>query len=286
MARGRFISNYIIEDREMNELSNDTCRLAYVFLITLADREGRITGELGYLTSKLFPRRREITLEMVRGFIQEWADAGFLVWYEDKEGKRALQLINFEKHQRGLRKDREPESEFENPKSCKIIAGELPKEENPKPVKELKDKELKDNNNSNVNVNVKPAKKDGANPALIRQNDGKMTENELEAYFIELTGLYKPSEHLQAKKAINWENALTVWEQVGATKADVKEAVDASDKAGMTLVSTTSITSFIKSAIARRKRGVKPAKDETVDEAIARMKREEAQANGKEIIDG
>jgi len=28
MARGRFISNDIIADREINELSSDTCRLA------------------------------------------------------------------------------------------------------------------------------------------------------------------------------------------------------------------------------------------------------------------
>lgn len=173
MARGRFISNAVIEDREIHGLSSDTSRLAYIFLITLADREGRITGELGYLTSKLFPRRREITIDMVKDFIAEWANAGFVVWYEDENEKRALQLINFEKHQRGLRKDREPVSEYANPEDCRIIAGTLPDEEQEKPSKELKDKDKELLiNNSNVNVNVNGDKKDGTNPAEIRQNDG------------------------------------------------------------------------------------------------------------------
>jgi len=46
MARGRFISNDVINDKEINDLSSDTCRLAYVFLITIADREGRVAGDL------------------------------------------------------------------------------------------------------------------------------------------------------------------------------------------------------------------------------------------------
>jgi hypothetical protein len=174
MARGRFISNAVIEDSEIHELSSDTCRLAYVFLITLADREGRITGEPGYLTSKLFPRRREITTEIVKGFIQEWADAGFVVWYEDNNGKQALQLINFEKHQRGLRKERETESEFGKPDNSRILAGYLPVEkQDNNDVKELKDNKESLINNSNINLNVSRAINDGTNPELIRQNVGK-----------------------------------------------------------------------------------------------------------------
>jgi len=188
MARGRFISKYIIEDLEFNELSNDTCRLAYIFLITLADREGRITGDLGYLTSKLFPRRRDNTTEILKGFIKEWANAGFVIWYELENGHKALQLINFEKHQRGLRKDREPTSEFDNPDNCRIIAGNMPDYSQPKDslinIKGLKDKGLKESLINNININAKPAKKVGINPETIRKQSGKDTETEPEYIYI------------------------------------------------------------------------------------------------------
>jgi len=257
MARGRFISNYIIEDREFNELSNDTCRLAYVFLITLADREGRITGELGYLTSKLFPRRREITTEILKGFIQEWADAGFIIWYESENGHKALQLINFEKHQRGLRKDREPSSEFDNPNNCRIIAGCMSNyNQSHETVKELKDKGLKESLINNTNINVKPAKNAGTNPEPIRNQSGKEIEDKLEICFIRLTGLCKPSEHLQAFKAMAWEDELKVWHDLGVTEEDIKKAVTEADENKTNLSTTGSITSYIKSAIARRKRGI------------------------------
>ncbi len=121
MARGRFISNDIIADRGINELSSDTCRLAYVYLITLADCEGRIIGDPVYLASTLFPRRREVTPDMVRGFIEEWVESGFIVWYETPSGEEAIQLINWEKHQKGLRKDREAPTNFPSPNECNVI---------------------------------------------------------------------------------------------------------------------------------------------------------------------
>lgn len=136
MARGRFISNNIIMDRQIHELSNDTCRLAYTWLITLADREGRVVGEPDLLAAQLFPRRREITPKMIEDFILEWIDAGFVIWYFGSDGDRVLQLVNFEKHQVGLRKGREAESVYDDPDDCRIIAGVIPEQS---PVKLIKD---------------------------------------------------------------------------------------------------------------------------------------------------
>lgn len=148
MARGRFISNAIITDRQVHDLSSDTCRLAYTWLITLADREGRVIGEPDLLLAQLFPRRlNEITPDDIERFINEWVLAGFVVWYEGKDGDRVLQLVNFEKHQVGLRKERESSSDFDTPEDCRIIDGELPAK-------------IPVNVNVNSNDKLKPASSD------------------------------------------------------------------------------------------------------------------------------
>lgn len=126
MARGRFISKGIASDRGVNWLSSDTCRLAFTWMIAMADSEGRITGEPDLLLATLFPRRQDITCDIMELFIQEWVEAGFVVWYLAEDGDRYLQLINFNKHQVGLRKDREPGSEIPAPEVCKILGGSLP----------------------------------------------------------------------------------------------------------------------------------------------------------------
>ena len=125
MARGRFISNKIIFDRQINELSNDTCRLAYTWAITLADKEGRIIGEPEILLAQLFPRRRDITVEDIQSFINEWVSAGFIFIYLGRDGDKVIRFKNFEKNQVGLRKDKEPESSFDDPSACRIIAGKV-----------------------------------------------------------------------------------------------------------------------------------------------------------------
>jgi len=164
MARGRFISNDIIADKEINELSSDTSRLAYIFLITLADCEGRVIGDPVYLASVLFPRRREVTPDMIRSFIIEWINAGFIVWYETPNGEKAIQLINWGKHQKGLRKDREAPTNFPDPKECNVI-------EIKENLKEVKLREVKgtapinsgegrEKVGSNQKENIKPARSD------------------------------------------------------------------------------------------------------------------------------
>ena len=126
MARGRFISRSITTDRAVSALSSDTCRLAFTWLITLADVEGRTTGEPELLLAELFPRRREMEATVMAGFIEEWVRAGFVVWYADEEGERYLQLNHFARHQAGLRKSREGQSAFPAPQECHLLGGAMP----------------------------------------------------------------------------------------------------------------------------------------------------------------
>jgi DnaD/phage-associated family protein len=116
MAKGRMINNSIMKDRRIHALSSDTCRLAFTWLVTLADCEGRVWGDPPLVRSELFPRRDDITSDMVRAFIAEWQAArdpetglGLVVWYEAR-GDLWIWFPGFEDNQAGLRKEREPES--------------------------------------------------------------------------------------------------------------------------------------------------------------------------------
>ena len=109
MAKGRFISKEICLDKRVNELSDSWSMLGFTWLITHADCEGRIYGDPAIVKSLIFPRQAEISIEMVQGFIDEWEAAGLIKIYE-AEGDIYIEFPNFDKHQVGLRKDREPAS--------------------------------------------------------------------------------------------------------------------------------------------------------------------------------
>jgi hypothetical protein len=105
------INNTITGDKRINELGDDTSRLAFTWLITFADREGRTHGDPAMIRSMLFPRRIDIAIERMEAYIQEWHNAGLIVWYEAC-GDKWIWFVRFEENQIGLRKEREPDSEI------------------------------------------------------------------------------------------------------------------------------------------------------------------------------
>lgn len=110
MARGRFVSKEICIDRKVNQLSSPWSMLAFTWLLTHADREGRTYGDPSVVKSMVFPRQDGmITTDQIEGFINEWQAAGLIVWYE-VDGDKFIEFPNFEKHQVGLRKEKEPVS--------------------------------------------------------------------------------------------------------------------------------------------------------------------------------
>lgn len=114
MARGRMIANDITRDKRIHELSDDTSRLAFTWLITFADRDGRTYGDPAVVRSMLFPRREDISIGQMEAYIQEWHDLELITWYE-ADGDLYIWFPGFEKNQPGLRKDREPKSELPSP---------------------------------------------------------------------------------------------------------------------------------------------------------------------------
>ncbi len=114
MAHGRILSKDICDDKRVNDLSSDICRLAFSWAITHLDRDGRMAGDPAVVKSKVFPRREDISTEQMAAFITEWRDKGLVVWYE-AEGDRWLFFPRFRKHQPGLRYEQEAPSRIPSP---------------------------------------------------------------------------------------------------------------------------------------------------------------------------
>lgn len=114
MARGRFISSKIAQDKKVHSLSDDTSRLAFTWLITFADCEGRTPGDPAVVRSLLFPRRIDISIDDMERYLAEWADAGLIYWYKYQDDLFVM-FPAFEKNQSGLRKNREAPSSLPDP---------------------------------------------------------------------------------------------------------------------------------------------------------------------------
>lgn len=114
MARGRIINNGICGDKRINELSDDTSRLAFTWLVTFADREGRTYGDPAMVRSMLFPRRDDITIERMTDYLTEWAEKKLIIWYE-ADGDLWVWFPGFDKNQAGMNKSREAPSRIPEP---------------------------------------------------------------------------------------------------------------------------------------------------------------------------
>jgi hypothetical protein len=113
-ARGRMVNNSISRDKDISELSNDSCRLFFTWWITHADCEGRVYADPELAKSIVVPRLTHITVNDVENYIDELAEKGFIILYECEGDKYAV-FTEFEKNQTGLRKDREGPSEIPAP---------------------------------------------------------------------------------------------------------------------------------------------------------------------------
>ena len=143
MARGRMISKVISLDEKVNALSDDTCRLLFTWLITHLDCEGRIYGDAQAIKSIVFPRRN-ISVRKIENYLKELESCRLIFRYS-VNGNQYLWMKNFEKHQTGLRKDRE------SPSQIPPFSPELRRTEDGKSLAQVKDKvEVKDEQQTEV----------------------------------------------------------------------------------------------------------------------------------------
>jgi hypothetical protein len=110
MARGRFVSKTISLDEKVNALSDDTARLLFTWLITHLDCEGRMYGDAQTVKSIVFPRR-PISIKKIENYLQELQKFELILRYS-VNGFQYLCMETFEKHQPGLRKDKEAPSQI------------------------------------------------------------------------------------------------------------------------------------------------------------------------------
>ena len=110
MARGRFISKAISLDEKVDSLSSDTVRLLFTWLITHLDCEGRMYGDAQTVKSIVFPRR-SMKAQTIEKYLSELEQEGLILRYSAPSGVY-LCMKNFEKHQPGLRKDKESASQI------------------------------------------------------------------------------------------------------------------------------------------------------------------------------
>ena len=114
MARGRMINSKITRNKAINDLSDDTSRLAFTWLVTFADVEGRTNGDPALVRSLVFPRRVDVTVEQMTRYIQEWAAAGLVTWYR-AEGDLWIEFPSFADNQRGMDRRKEQPSDIPEP---------------------------------------------------------------------------------------------------------------------------------------------------------------------------
>ena len=110
MARGRFLEKDISLNEKVDKLSDDTARLLYTWLIPHLDYEGKMYADPIVFRSIVVPRRN-ISLKKIEKYLKEFEKCGLIFRYF-VENNCYLICKNFEKHQPGLRKDRESESQI------------------------------------------------------------------------------------------------------------------------------------------------------------------------------
>ena len=113
MARGRMLNKTVCASLKFQELPDDTCRLLATWIISQLDVRGVFYGDPAMVKSYVFPRRADITIDDVRGYLDEMQATGLIVLFEAK-GDIWQFWPGFTDNQAGLRADRET-TEFPEP---------------------------------------------------------------------------------------------------------------------------------------------------------------------------
>ena len=231
MARGRMINNKIVKNKRVHEFSNDTSRLAFTWLITFADVEGRVEGDPALVKSLIFPRRMDVSFEDMEAYIREWVAAEMVIWYEVGE-HQYIQFVNFAENQMGLRKDREPESLIPAPPDYQ--GGDMPAESveadgsEPEEPAENRAEEMPESFRQSAGNVPEGCRK---NAGLSRSRNRSKREREKDAAAAKhpspLEGAFLQEAGLPALKhpKADWQTVWVALAAAGVEAVDVREAV-------------------------------------------------------------
>jgi len=258
MARGRFVSKEVCIDKKVNELKDPWSMLGFTWLITHADVEGRTYGDPELVKSMIFPRQREISVEDVERFIQQWVDAGMIDWYE-VDGEMFIQFLNFEKHQVGIRRDKEPASCIpENPMAENVRNNGGTMAENVRNDGGKSPPEVKEE----VKVKVKPEVE--VDVSRKRDDDNNLvTQEPFVSMFVDITGI--PAPVGLPKIFEQWEKALGELRLSGVTEPIMRQAVEEMTAKKYKIVGPWSLRRPCEVILAEKKREQIPKADRQRD---------------------
>jgi hypothetical protein len=116
MAEGRMLTRRVSRSTKLADLSSDTARMIYSWLIPYTDVEGRMEADPRLLKADIAPLLDHITPEVINNVLLDCARVGLIILYTGKhDGKAYLQVTKFEANQKNLRKDREAPSQIPGP---------------------------------------------------------------------------------------------------------------------------------------------------------------------------
>ena len=109
MAKGRMLIKTVSTSKALANLSSDSARLLWTWLLPHLDREGRHHALPSIVKGAAVPRLRNHTEKTITEHLRQLSDVGLIVLYE-VDGDAYLQYNQFDEHQPGLNKDREAPS--------------------------------------------------------------------------------------------------------------------------------------------------------------------------------
>lgn len=203
MARGRFIKPEFWKDEDLAQVSFPA-RLLFVGLWSLADRAGRLEDRPLRIKAEIFPYDsldlEALLAELARTKVH--GNGAFIVRYESN-GKRVIQIANFERHQKCH--PREPESELPGPAAA--VHGQPRKETARTPESESESESV----GRKESVSYLPPPTERAERAV---ND---TVRSLHLRLAEI--ICKLAEHPKSRRMVpDWSREVTAYERQDGTR--------------------------------------------------------------------
>ena len=106
MARGRMLNKTVCASKQFDDLPDDTCRLLATWIISNLDCHGVFYGDAAMVKSYVFPRRADVTVDQVTGYLETMSNVGLIVLF-DAKGDAWQYWPGFTGNQIGLRADKE-----------------------------------------------------------------------------------------------------------------------------------------------------------------------------------
>ncbi len=164
MAEGRMLSKRVTKSDKVAGLSSDTARMLYCFIIPYLDVEGRMEVNPKLMKGEIAPLLDHVTPEVINNVLQELHNIELITLYSDQSGKKTyLQLTQFDRHQRNLRKDKEAKTQIPAPSTELLRPHSVPTPDlGPPKIKEVKGSKAKGNSGVEAAVDNAPEKPAGS----------------------------------------------------------------------------------------------------------------------------